>query len=148
MSTNQFNSIIQQYENKNSINPCPAAHDCDAGGVGAGDTQPRGRRHPGLALSHRQHDGLEQPLGSCQRPRQSVPLDIQIMDGAENFLERRIDNLRTEHRNSLLGAECGDANSARSKKRVGNLEVMTTSMVLRFVLGEVTARCKSYEGSP
>lgn len=40
------------------------------------------------------------------------------MDGAEIFLERLKEILRTEHRNSLLGAECVDANSARSKKRV------------------------------
>ena len=45
-------------------------------------------------------------LGSLQ---QSVPLDIQIMDGAEIFLERRIDNLRTERRISLHGAKNGSA---------------------------------------
>ena len=38
-------------------------------------------------------------------------LDIRILDGAEKFLERSKEILRTEHRNSLLGAECGDANS-------------------------------------
>ena len=68
----------------------------------------------------REQKSLPKPQKTLHLRPKTLPKNPLILDGAEIFLEWLKEILRTEHRNSLLGAECGDANSARSKKRVSS----------------------------